>query len=252
MRSAPRFRMTTCPVSMRNPMQTSDFNYELPPELIARAPVRPRDSSRMMLLNRKSGSWTDSRFQSLPELLGSSDVLVLNDTRVIPARVYGRLERATGTSREIEVFFAAPVSGSLWEVLCRPGKRIRAGDRVVLGNGELQGIFGGLRAHGLRLLHLNTTQPVHHFLERHGHIPLPPYLEREETAADGEAYQTVYARMPGAVAAPTAGLHFTPRVFKRIHARGIEVLQVTLHVGVGTFIPVRSQNPAEHQLKPER
>src|SRR5713226_6805706 len=137
-------------------MQTSDFEYELPSELIAREPARPRDSSRMMLLDRKTGHWTDSHFRELPEFLDPSDVLVINDTRVIRARIRGRLERASGqtlTTREVEVLFAAPAGNpsgnvsSAWEVLCRPGKRIRSGDRIIFGNGELEGVFGGLRDH---------------------------------------------------------------------------------------------------------
>jgi S-adenosylmethionine:tRNA ribosyltransferase-isomerase len=233
-------------------MRTSDFDYDLPPDLIAREPARPRDSSRMMLLDRKTGDWTDSHFRELPEFLDPSDVLIINDTRVIRARIRGRLERASGTSREVEVLFAAPLGDGAWEVLCRPGKRIHSRDRIIFGNGELEGVFGDLRDHGLRLIQLSTTQPMEDFLETYGHIPLPPYLEREDTAADAEEYQTVYAKTPGAVAAPTAGLHFTPTMFDRIGSRGVEILRITLHVGIGTFIPVRSEDPAEHALKPER
>jgi S-adenosylmethionine:tRNA ribosyltransferase-isomerase len=237
-------------------MRTSDFDYELPLELIAREPARPRDSSRMMLLDRKTGRWTDSHFHDLPESLNPSDVLVINDTRVIRARIHGQLYRASGSSRRVEVLFAGPVGdlydrpSQTWEVLCRPGRRIRSGDRVVFGNGELEGIFGGERGHGLRLL--QTNFPVEEFLEAHGRMPIPPYLDREDTAADAEEYQTIYAKTPGAVAAPTAGLHFTPTMFDRLHVRGIEMLQITLHVGIGTFIPVRSEQPSEHVLKPER
>src|SRR5438093_1215844 len=155
-------------------MRTSDFDYVLPPELIAREPARPRDSSRMMVLDRRTGGWTDSHFRELPEFLNPSDVLVINDTRVIRARIHGRLERGTGTSRDIEVFFASPATTSTWEVLCRPGKRIRAGDRVIFGDG-IEGVFGNLCDHGLRLLQLNS--PIEEFLEAHGHIPIPPYLE---------------------------------------------------------------------------
>jgi S-adenosylmethionine:tRNA ribosyltransferase-isomerase len=260
-------------------MRTSDFDYELPPELIAREPARPRDSSRMMLLDRKTGHWTDSHFRNLPEFLDHSDVLVINDTRVIRARIHGRLERASGTSRNIEVLFAAAVgsppqlrrggaqrrggvgqtmdfsTSQLWEVLCRPGKRIRIGDRIIFGNGEMEGVFGDLcepRDTGLRLLQICSAESIENFLEAHGHVPIPPYLEREDTAADAEEYQTVYGKVPGAVAAPTAGLHFTASMFDRIRARGVEILQITLHVGIGTFLPVRSQNPCEHVLKPER
>ena len=236
-------------------MHTSDFDYELPRELIAREPARPRDSSRMMVLDRRTSSWTDSRFRDLPEFLQPSDVLVLNDTRVIRARTFGRLERASGTTRDIEVLFAAPAGAGVWEVLCRPGKRIRTGDRIVFGNGDATGVFGelrGLQEVGLRLLQLSSNTPMEDFFKAHGHVPLPPYLEREDTAADAEEYQTIYANAPGAIAAPTAGLHFTESMFDRIRARGIEILRITLHVGIGTFVPVRSENPADHVLKPER
>jgi len=233
-------------------MHTSDFDYELPPELIAREPARPRDSSRMMVLDRRTGAWTDSRFHNLPEFLQSSDVLVLNDTRVIRARIYGRLVRASGTSREVEVLFANPSGAGAWEVLCRPGKRIRNDDRIIFGNDELIGVFGEVRDHGLRVLQITSNPPVEDFLETHGHVPLPPYIEREGTAADIEDYQTIYAKTRGAVAAPTAGLHFTESMFDRIRARRIEILRVTLHVGIGTFIPVRSADPEKHVLKPER
>src|SRR5213593_3756587 len=142
MRSVPRRRMTICPDSILDSlMRTSDFDYELPPELIAREPARPRDFSRMMVLNRRTGAWVDSRFRDLPEFLEPSDVLVLNDTRVIRARTYGRLERASArpdeTTREIEVLFVTPAGPDIWEVLCRPGRRIRAGDRVICEDGEL-------------------------------------------------------------------------------------------------------------------
>src|SRR5207302_333212 len=156
-----------------------------------------------------------------------------------------------GTSRDVEVLFAGPAGAGVWEVLCRPGKRIRSGDRIIFANGELEGVFGEVRHHGLRLLQLSPGNGLENFLETHGHVPLPPYMEREDTAADAEEYQTIYAKVPGAVAAPTAGLHFTESMFDRIGARGIEILRVTLHVGVGTFIPVRSEDPAEHVLKPE-
>jgi S-adenosylmethionine:tRNA ribosyltransferase-isomerase len=252
-------------------MHISDFDYELPAELIAREPARPRDASRMMVINRENGSWIDSHFRDLPDFLQPSDVLVINDTRVIRARTYGRLERASGTTREIEVLFVAPAQPEFqgrtpnsevqefgvrpwnsWEVLCRPGKRIREGDRVIFADGELEGVFGESRDHGLRLLRLTSNKRVEDFLARHGHVPLPPYIEREDTAADAHEYQTIYAREPGAVAAPTAGLHFTESMFERLRGRGIEILKITLHVGIGTFMPVRAENPAEHVLKPER
>jgi S-adenosylmethionine:tRNA ribosyltransferase-isomerase len=234
-------------------MKLSDFDYELPPELIAREPVRPRDASRMMLLDRRTGELTDAVFRRLPEFLDPSDVLVINDTRVMRARVYGTLHRSTGSRRDIEVLFAAPVNAELWEVLCHPGKRIRPGDRVLFDGAE--GIFGEALAHGTRLLQWrpkDSSQTVESFLERYGHIPLPPYLERGDTESDAVEYQTVYAASPGAVAAPTAGLHFNKPVLHAIRQRGVELLTITLHVGIGTFLPVRSEDPRDHPLKPER
>src|SRR5262245_7192269 len=231
-------------------MHISEFDYELPPGLIAQEPVRPRDASRMMVLDRATGRWIDSEFRRLPEFLQPSDVLVLNDTRVIPARIIGKLERANGSSRDVEVFFAAPVSESAWEVLCRPGKRIRKGDRIIFADGKLDGVFGEIREHGLRLLHVGSS--ADNLLAAHGHIPLPPYVNREDRASDAVEYQTVYANVPGAVAAPTAGLHFTEWMFEALRKKGIEIVMITLHVGIGTFIPVRTEDPAQHVLKPER
>src|SRR5215467_11879736 len=231
-------------------MHISDFDYELPPELIASEPARPRDASRMMVLDRSTGAWIDSAFRHLPDFLDPSDVLVINDTRVIRARIYGRLERATGTARDVEVLFAAPAGTNTWEVMVRPGKRVREGDRIIFAGGKLEGVFGAELNHGLRLLRIASH--IDQILESHGHVPLPPYIERPDSASDAVEYQTVYATVPGAVAAPTAGLHFTDEMFERLRARGIEIIKLTLHVGVGTFIPVRSDDPREHVLKPER
>jgi S-adenosylmethionine:tRNA ribosyltransferase-isomerase len=231
-------------------MHISDFDYELPKDLIAREPARPRDAARMMVLNRKTGLWSDSTFAKLPDFLNPPDVLVLNNTRVIRARLRGRIDDGR-RPREVEVFFAAPVGAGAWEVLCRPGRRIRHNDRVVFAEGELEGIFGESRAHGLRVLHLNSSN-VDQFLNVHGHVPLPPYLEREDTPIDSVDYQTVYADLPGAVAAPTAGLHFTQPMIESLRTKGIDIVTITLHVGIGTFLPIRTDDPEKHVLKPER
>jgi S-adenosylmethionine:tRNA ribosyltransferase-isomerase len=231
-------------------MHISEFDYELPPDLIASEPARPRDASRMMVLDRATGNWIDSEFRKLPDFLKPSDVLVLNDTRVIRARIAGTLERANGSSREVEVLFASPANDSTWEVLCRPGKRIHIGDRIHFAGGKLKGVFGEPRPHGLRLLHVDSA--VEDFLESHGHVPLPPYIKREDAASDAIEYQTIYAAVSGAVAAPTAGLHFTDAMFEALRGKRIEIVKITLHVGIGTFIPVRTEDPARHVLKPER
>src|SRR5688572_30304002 len=189
-------------------LHISDFDYELPPERIARTPAEPRDASRMLVLD--SGNLTDSHFRNFPEFLQSGDVLVLNDTRVLRARTLARLERRSGTSRTIEVFFAAPLAPDLgkdvWQVLCKPGRRIRPGDRAIFGNGEFAGTFQESLGADLHVLELSAAEDL---LERYGEMPLPPYIERGPTRADDASYQTVFGVRPGAVAAPTAGLHFT-------------------------------------------
>jgi S-adenosylmethionine:tRNA ribosyltransferase-isomerase len=227
-------------------MHISDFDYDLPPQLIAREPVRPRDAARMLVLERASGKWIDSEFRRLPEFLNPSDVLVLNDTRVIRARITGTLQNG----REVEVLFTSRVDAQTWEVLCRPGRRIREGDHVTFANGALKGIFAERREYGLRLLHVDGR--VDDFLEAHGHVPLPPYIDRQDFPSDAVEYQTVYASTPGAIAAPTAGLHFTEKMFDALSEKNIQVVKLTLHVGIGTFLPVRAENPHEHILKPER
>jgi S-adenosylmethionine:tRNA ribosyltransferase-isomerase len=234
-------------------MHASDFDYDLPDELIAREPARPRDSARMLALDARTGLFTDSRFQDLPGFLEPSDVLVLNDTRVVRARLHGRLERSSGTSRDIEVFFSEiGNSNKRFPVLCRPGRRIRAGDRVIFGNDAIVGVFTGNGENGLHEIELESSEPIESILERYGEIPLPPYISRKETSSDDTDYQTVFAAHLGAVAAPTAGLHFTAPAMDRIRAKGIEIVTITLHVGLGTFLPLRTENPEEHILHPER
>lgn len=236
-------------------MQLSEFDYDLPEDLIAREPANPRDASRMLLLDAATGAYKDSTFSRFPDSLNSSDILVLNDTRVIRARTMARLERRTGTSREMEVFFAEPAgdaSGNCWQVLCKPGRRIHPGDSAVFGNGELRGVFQEGLGADLHVLKLNSSEPIEKILERYGQIPLPPYIHRPEETSDGENYQTVFAAHPGAVAAPTAGLHFTDDVLAAIRARGVTIATITLHVGIGTFLPVRTEVVEEHVLRPER
>ncbi len=230
-------------------MHISDFDYELPAELIAREPAKPRDASRMLVLNRQYGSIVDANFRQLPDFLQSGDVLVINDTRVIKARMYGRLERADGKSREVEVLFANPVSTNVWEVLCKPGKRIRHGDLITFANGAA-GCIGETRDHGLRLMTVSGADVIE-LLDKFGHVPLPPYISRPDRESDVAEYQTMFAARPGAVAAPTAGLHFTPAVLEKLSEREVEIVRLTLHVGIGTFLPIREDDPRRHQLKPE-
>ncbi len=233
-------------------MHISEFDYELPPKLIATEPARPRDAARMMVVKRSTQECIDTEFRKLPDFLDPSDVVVLNDTRVLRARVFGKLKRQMETIRNVEVLFSAPLAERTWEVMCRPGRHVRRGDRLVLGESEIEGEFGESRQHGLRALQLNTSEPIELILDKYGHIPLPPYIDREANPQDIVEYQTVYAMKPGAVAAPTAGLHFSDSTFKALADRGIEVITITLHVGIGTFLPVRTDDPRNHVLKAER
>jgi len=234
-------------------MHISDFDYDLPPELIARTPAEPRDASRMLVLQGPIGATADSHFRNLPDFLRAGDVLVLNDTRVIRARTQARLERRNGTTRTIEVFFAEPLRDHHWQVLCKPGRRIRAGDRAVFGAGGSGGTFAGTFQESLGAdLHVLELESAERILELYGEIPLPPYIERAPTEADASSYQTVFADRPGAVAAPTAGLHFTPQILDRLRTQGVQIATITLHVGLGTFMPVRTEFPEEHILHPER
>jgi S-adenosylmethionine:tRNA ribosyltransferase-isomerase len=236
-------------------MLISEFDYDLPAELIASEPVHPRDASRMMVLDTVSGQISNSKFSAVPDLLNPTDVLIINDTKVIRARTMARLERRTGTSREIEVFFAEPLresTGHLWQVLCKPGRRIRPQDRAIFGSGELIGVFQENLGGDLHVLELQSSEPISEILERFGRIPLPPYIGRAETTADETNYQTVFAASAGAVAAPTAGLHFTENSIAAIRARGVTIATITLHVGIGTFLPIRTEHVEEHLLRPER
>ena len=228
-------------------MHVSDFDYYLPPERIARTPAEPRDASRMMVLDSRVGNIVDTSFRNLPDFLRPTDVLVLNDTRVIRARTRARLERRNGSTREMEVFFAEPLGEHVWQVLCKPGRRIRPGDRAIFGRGEFVGIFQESTG-DLHALELESAESL---LKSYGQMPLPPYIGREPTAADDASYQTVFGLRPGAVAAPTAGLHFTTDVLNAVRSRGIQIATITLHVGIGTFLPVRTERPEEHILRPE-
>ena len=229
-------------------MQITDFDYDLPQALIAQKPADPRGASRMMVLDPKTGHIVDSQFKDFPDYLRPSDVLVLNDTRVLRARTHGRLERKSGTSREIEVFFVEPFGPGAWQVLCKPGRRIRPGDRVIFG-GKFCATFQESLGTDLHLLELDSAEQV---LNEFGEIPLPPYIHRPVSPSDESSYQTVFGVRSGAVAAPTAGLHFTPALLDVLEGLGVDIVKVTLHVGIGTFLPIRSDNPTEHVLRPER
>ena len=227
----------------------ADYDYELPPGAIATEPVQPRDASRMLVVDRRTGRLTDAHFRELARYLRPADLVVVNNTRVLRARVFGKL---VAGRRDVEVLFANPISERTWEVMLRPGKRVREGDRIDLDDGVAFRVRER-RDHGLRLVELETSgeASVADVLERYGHLPLPPYINRPDRPSDEIDYQTVYASRMGAIAAPTAGLHFSDTVFASLDEAGIEVVELTLHVGIGTFIPVRTDNPADHRPKGE-
>ncbi len=238
-------------------MKTSDFIYALPPELIAQAPAERRDAARMMVLHRADRRWEHRRFADLPHYLRAGDLLVLNNTRVIPARLFAR---KPGTGGRAEIFLLEAASEDVWEVLLRCRRRPGSGGRLELEGGGTAEILA-CGEQGAATIRFHLDRPLLDYLEEHGHTPLPPYIKRTEdgkrkTEHDGEAdrerYQTIYARTPGAVAAPTAGLHFTPELFARLEAAGVARAEVTLHVGIGTFRPVSAERVEDHVMHGER
>jgi S-adenosylmethionine:tRNA ribosyltransferase-isomerase len=227
----------------------SQFDYELPPELIAQEPLPERDASRLLVLDRGMGGTAHHAFRDLPELLAPGDLLVANRSRVIPARLLGR--RARGG--EAEILLVRDHGQGRWEAMVRPGRHLRPGQRVTIDD-DLSVVVESeaLGADGRRRVRLlSKRRDVDGALERCGHTPLPPYIQRPDLAADRERYQTVYARERGSVAAPTAGLHFTDSLLAKLAERGIEREEVVLHVGPGTFQPVRAARVEEHRVAPE-
>jgi S-adenosylmethionine:tRNA ribosyltransferase-isomerase len=231
-------------------MQISEFDYELPPELIAQHPLEQRDGSRMLVIDRSSQSWVDSRFSSLPDYLRPNDVLVLNNTRVFPARLIGRREPSGG---RIEVLLVRRLEATLWEALARPGNRLLEGARVSFGGGRLTAEVTAISERGLRVLSFQRTEDIEQLIDEIGETPLPPYIRRPggSTTDDRERYQTIYASRSGAIAAPTAGLHFSTSMLCTLAQRGIKTIELTLHVGYGTFEPVRVEEVSEHRVAPE-
>ena len=228
-------------------MELSDLDYELPPELIAQIPAPSRDASRLLVIDRARGGFEDHGFAELPDLLRPGDCLVVNNSRVIPARV---LARDAG-GREVELLFFEAIDRSRWRALTRPGRRSRAGAELEAGGARLRVV--GADADGPRVVE-RLDGSIDELLRERGVPPLPPYIERlaAPTAADLERYQTFYARPPGSVAAPTAGLHFTPAVLDSLRRRGVELHELTLHVGPGTFRPIKTARVEDHALPPER
>jgi len=230
-------------------MHISDFDYELPEELIAQQPLAQRDASRMLVLDRSQRQWMEANFAAIPEYLRPHDVLVLNDTRVFPARLEGKRVPSGGA---VELLLLREIEPYLWECLTRPARRLATGARVVLGNSNLYGEVIESRDNGLRLVRFESEESLDRIIDRLGSTPLPPYIKRAaDSVADRERYQTVYANQRGAIAAPTAGLHFTARLLQTIQDRGVRVARITLHVGYGTFEPVRVDDVKLHRVAPE-
>jgi len=252
-------------------MHIDEFDYQLPEELIAQQPLPERDASRMLVLGRVSGDYQDRLFRDLPCLLEPGDLLVFNNTKVFPARLLGRRRGVTAQpigqnnpalreylSAEVELMLTRRENDDVWQALVRPGRKIRTGEILVFGDGELEAEVLGRGDYGVRRVRLRARSGPHgpvgqvdQAVDRLGHVPLPPYIHRADQAADHDAYQTVYAKVRGAVAAPTAGLHFSERILEQLRARGIGSCEITLHVGLGTFQPVHEAQVENHKMEAE-
>jgi S-adenosylmethionine:tRNA ribosyltransferase-isomerase len=245
-------------------MRVDDFDYDLPPSLIAQRPLDRRDASRLLVVERTTGSLEDAQFSKLPDFLTGEELIVFNNARVIPARLFGKRlgvhsqKPARKTVREhltgkVEVFLTRKLEGDVWEALVRPGRKMQVGERVHFGQGELEGEIVSRGELGIRTVRFTSRNilSVEENLDLLGHVPLPPYIDRPDETSDRQRYQTVYARRPGAVAAPTAGLHFTPEILDQLKAKGCELCEVTLDVGLGTFQPVHTETLEEHKIHSE-
>jgi len=227
---------------------TSDYDFDLPAELIAQSPLAKRDASRLMVLDRASGSISHRSFSDLPELLAPRDLLIVNRSKVVKARLLGT---RVGSGAPAEIFLLSPLGDGRYEAMVSPGGKLKPGRVVDIAPGFTVEIVS-VTERRTRIVQLRAEQGIETAIEAHGHIPLPPYIERGDSAADIERYQTVYAREAGSVAAPTAGLHFTPELLAAVGEKGVRRAEVVLHVGAGTFKPVEVEDPAEHLMHEER
>ena len=226
-------------------MKTKDFWFDLPEELIAQTPLQQRDSSRLLCLDRRTGEVDHKHFYNIIDVLQPGDCLVMNDSRVLPARLLGH--RPTGGA--VEVLLLRDLGDKCWECLCKPGRKMQVGNEVIFGSGELTATVKAVQEDGNRVVEFHYEGIFLEVLERLGKMPLPPYIKAE--LADQERYQTVYSREVGSAAAPTAGLHFTNELLDAIRAKGVKTAFVTLHVGLGTFRPVKAENILEHHMHSE-
>lgn len=232
--------------NLNNDLKTEAFDYELPESLVAQEPLTRRDDSRLLVLERNSGLLEHSCFRQLPRYLKKGDLLVLNDSRVFPARLLGKKERGG----PVELFLLQQQENGDWQALCRPGKRAKPGAKLIFGDGELVAEVRHVTAAGERIVRMHGKKPLTELVSALGKVPLPPYIKKE--LHDAERYQTVYARKSGSVAAPTAGLHFTEEVFNELSRHGIAWTYLTLHVGPGTFRPVKTEYVTQHSMHKER
>lgn len=245
-------------------MRLDELEYELPRTQIAQHPLERRDASRLLVLGRRTSSWEDRQFRQLPSLLQGDELLVLNNTRVIPARLFGHRAgvysqpASRATRREhlqalVEVFLTRRRNPDTWDVLVRPGRKIRTGEKILFGEGELEAEVIARGELGMRTVRFvsHDSRGIEQHLEGLGHVPLPPYIDRADENADRERYQTVFAKRPGAIAAPTAGLHFTPEILASIRERGAEICELTLDVGLGTFQPIQGETLEGHKMHSE-
>ncbi len=226
-------------------MKTSDFYYELPKELIAQTPVEPRDSSRLMVLNRETEEIEHRHFYDILDYLNEGDLLVCNDSRVLPARIFGVKE----TGARVEFLLLKQISGNRWETLCKPGKKARKGAEFIFGDGIMKAKIAGVTEDGNRIVDFDCNENFFAALDKIGQMPLPPYITEE--LKDRERYQTVYSHELGSAAAPTAGLHFTEELMEKLRAKGVNIAYVTLHVGLGTFRPVKVDDVTKHKMHSE-
>ena len=227
-------------------MKTSDFYYDLPKELIAQTPVEPRDSSRLLVLDRRSGDIFHRRFSDIIDFLHEGDLIVANDSRVLPARIYGVKD---GTGARVEFLLLRQLGGNRWETLCKPGKKAREGAFFSFGDGILRATVAEVKDDGNRVVDFDCDENFFSTLDKIGQMPLPPYITEE--LRDKERYQTVYSHELGSAAAPTAGLHFTDELMERIRQKGVKIAYVTLHVGLGTFRPVKVEDVTKHKMHSE-
>ena len=226
-------------------MKVSEFNYELPEELIAQTPIEKRDESRLMVLDRSKQTIEHKTFKDIIDYLEPGDCLVRNNTKVIPARIYGKKE----TGAKVEFLLLKNMEGDIWETIVRPGNKLHVGTKVIFGDGLLTAEILEIMPGGTRKVKFSYEGIFNEILDKIGLMPLPPYIHEE--LKDNDRYQTVYAKYNGSAAAPTAGLHFTPELLKKIEKKGVKIANVTLHVGIGTFRPVKEENVENHEMHTE-